>query len=151
MLPIKNYSFDAAACHLFYTYSSFSVQYLFNYKSSAQIICKSFFQKTMYMVSNKMFFFSCLSPLSTSSKNIFIVYSIDEYHSHTKRNSLNTQAAFIECLEYVNNSRVVIYWGDRPFLRSSRLAMAFDGIEGILAFLDNNMLIAIVTAKQFRD
>ena len=42
---------------MFYTYSSFSVQHLLNYKSSVQIIHKSFFYRTMYMVSIKMFFF----------------------------------------------------------------------------------------------
>ena len=47
------------------------------------------------------------------------------YHSHSKRNSLDTRAAFIEFLEYVSNSGVVVYWGDRPLSRSSRLAMAF--------------------------
>ena len=137
---------------IFFTHTHLSL-YSIYLTTSHQL--KSFvrvsFKKRCTWYLTKWFFFSCLSPLSTSSKNIFIVYSIDEYHSHTKRNSLNTQAAFIECLEYVNNSRVVIYWGDRPFLRSSRLAMAFDGIEGILAYLNNNMLIAIVTAKQFRD
>ena len=137
---------------IFFTHTHLSLYSIYlttshQLKSSVRVS----FKKRCTWYQTKCFFFSCLSPLSTLSKNIFIVYSIDKYHSHTKRNSLNTQAAFIECLEYVNNSRVVIYWGDRPFLRSSRLAMAFDGIEGILAYLDNKMLIVIVTAKQFRD
>ena len=45
-------------------------------------------------------------------------------HNHTKRNSLDTRAVFIEFSEYVNNSRVVVYWGNRSFSRSSRLSVA---------------------------
>ena len=45
-------------------------------------------------------------------------------HSHTKRNNLYTRTVFTEFLEYVNNSGVVLYWGDRPFSRSSRLVKA---------------------------
>ena len=44
-------------------------------------------------------------------------------------------------------------WGG-PLLRGQIFfeeLLPGNGIEGILAFLDNNMLRAIATAKQFRD
>ena len=55
-------------------------------------------------------------------------------HNHTKRNSLDTRAVFIEFLEYVNN-------GGGCLLRRQIFQNVFeelqdgDGIEGIVAFL----------------
>ena len=68
-------------------------------------------------------------------------------HSHTKRNSLDTRAVFIEFSEYVNNSGVVVcLLRGHIFLKE---LYAGDDNGRIFAFLHNNMLIAIVTAKRF--
>ena len=56
-------------------------------------------------------------------------------HSHTKRNSLDIRAIFMEFWEYVNNGGVVVYWVERNFFEELQ---AGDGIEGILAFSDKN-------------
>ena len=71
-------------------------------------------------------------------------------HSHTKRNSLDTRAVFIEFSKYV---KIMSFTGGH--LHRGQIFFqeleAGDGIEGILAFLDNNMLIAIATPERFRD
>ena len=69
------------------------------------------------------------------------------YHSHMKRNSLDTRAVLIEFLEYVNSSGEVVYWGDRSFSRTLGWRWHWRNF----VFLDNNMLIATVTAERFRD
>ena len=56
------YSFDMVACHLFYVYSSFSVQY-----------SGVFLKKRCAWYLKKCWFFSCHSPQSTSSNNILKV------------------------------------------------------------------------------
>ena len=63
-------------------------------------------------------------------------------HNHKKRNSLDTPATFIELLKYVENSRVVVYWGDGSFTMASKSVelLARGDIEGILAVIDNDIL-----------
>ena len=55
--------------------------------------------------------------------------------------------------DYVTNSGVVVYWGDRSFwsFKIFEDHQAGDGIKEISTFLDNTVLIAIATAEQFRD
>ena len=64
------------------------------------------------------------------------------YHSHKKRNSLDTRAVFIEFLKYVENSGVVVYQGDRSFKIASKSEelLAGDDIEEILAVKDSDIL-----------
>ena len=76
----------------------------------------------------------------------FLLLSVK--HSHMKRNSLDTQAVFIEFLDYVKNSKMVAYWVARSFSQCNR---AGDDIEGILVFLDSNAVTAIAKAKRLRD
>ena len=54
----------------------------------------------------------------------------------------------MEFLEYVNDGGVVVYWGIFQWFFEE--LQAGDVIEGILAFLDKNILIAIATAERFR-
>ena len=69
---------------------------------------------------------------------ILILYD----NSHKKKNSLDTQAVFMEFLKYVENSGVVVYWGDGSFKMASKSEelLAGDDIEGILAAIDNDIL-----------
>ena len=53
----------------------------------------------------------------------------------------------MEFPEYVNSSGVVVYGGDRSFKMSWKSVR----LEMELTFLDNNVLIAIPAAEQFRD
>ena len=54
---------------------------------------------------------------------------------------------FMEFSEYVNSSGVVVYGGDRSFKMSWKSVR----LEMELTFLDNNVLIAIPAAEQYRD
>ena len=64
------------------------------------------------------------------------------YHSHKKRNSLDTWAVSIEFLKYVENSEVVVYRGDKYFKMASNSEelLAGDDIEEILAVIDSGIL-----------
>ena len=48
----------------------------------------------------------------------------------------------MEFLKYVENSGVVVYWGDGSFKMASKSEelLAGDDIEGILAAIDNDIL-----------
>ena len=62
--------------------------------------------------------------------------------SHTQRNSLDTRAAFVEFLKYVENSGVVVYWVDGSFKIASKSEefLPANDIEGILEVIDNDIL-----------
>ena len=63
-------------------------------------------------------------------------------HSHTKRNSLDTQATFIEFLKYIENSGVLVYRRNQYFKLASNSEdlLRGDNTEGILAAVVSDIL-----------
>ena len=63
-------------------------------------------------------------------------------HSHTKRNSLDTQATFIEFLKYIENSGVLVYRRNQYFKMASNSEdlLRGDNTEGILAAVVSDIL-----------
>ena len=63
-------------------------------------------------------------------------------HSHNEINSLDTWAACIDFLKYVENSRVVVYQRHKSFKMASKgeELLAGNGNEGILAVIDSDAL-----------
>ena len=64
------------------------------------------------------------------------------HHSHKKRNSLDTQAVFIEFLKYVENSGLVVYWGDGSFkmVSKSEERLPGDDIKRVSTVIDDDIL-----------
>ena len=111
---------------------------ILNGKKTHQILMKSLYKNVMMKITNRNIFLKLmLNTLTNHHKliyhfyhkqwklknviNLYVTCIIKEsmlYDSHTKRNSMDRRALFIEFSEYVNNSRVVVYWGDKSFSRA---------------------------------